>query len=117
MPASVDTAPDDATEAAARLTAWFQAEGPLVMDEADLDDVQTVLAGYKRLLAEREPLRPEYGMRVTYTSTLTAEGAVADTERQARAMLDRTKRHRDVVSAELIQRPVGDWRAVGDEHG
>lgn len=39
----------EAADAAARLQAWFQAEGPLVMDEADFDDVQTVLADNKRL--------------------------------------------------------------------
>jgi len=44
------TADDDAetADAAARLRAWFQAEGPLVMDEEDLDDVQKVLAAYER---------------------------------------------------------------------
>lgn len=41
----------EAADAAARLRAWFKAEGPLVMDEADFDDVQTVLADNKRLRA------------------------------------------------------------------
>lgn len=41
--------PYEAAEAAARLDAWFQAEGPLVMDEADFNDVQTVLAENERL--------------------------------------------------------------------
>lgn len=42
----------EAADAAARLQAWFNAEGPLVMDEADFDDVQTVLADNKRLRAQ-----------------------------------------------------------------
>lgn len=43
---------DDMYEAAAahvRLLAWFEAEGPLVMDEADFDDVQTALVDNARL--------------------------------------------------------------------
>lgn len=44
----------EAADAAARLRAWFEAEGPLVMDEADLDDVQTVLAENERMRAERD---------------------------------------------------------------
>lgn len=39
----------EAADAAARLLAWFKAEGPLVMDEADFDDVQTVLADNAQL--------------------------------------------------------------------
>lgn len=49
----------EAADAAARLRAWFEAEGTLVMDEADFDDVQTVLADYGRVLAENERLREE----------------------------------------------------------
>lgn len=44
----------EAADAAARLRAWFEAEGPLVMDEADFDDVETVLAENERLRAERD---------------------------------------------------------------
>lgn len=42
----------EAAAASARLQAWFQAEGPLVMDEADFDDVETVLADNARLRAQ-----------------------------------------------------------------
>jgi hypothetical protein len=101
--------------AAARLRAWFEdTSGPLVMDEADFDDVETVLADYERAMAERKQLRDEYGIRVTYTSTRSAEGAVADTLAGALAALDRldAENRSDVISRELIQRPVGDWRKV-----
>jgi len=41
----------EAAYAAGRLRSWFQAEGTLVMDEEDLDQVQIVLADYERILA------------------------------------------------------------------
>lgn len=45
-------APDEAPYAAARLRAWFEdTEGPMVMDEADFDDVLTVLTAYERTVA------------------------------------------------------------------
>lgn len=66
-------------------------------------------------LTESEPLRDEYGIRATYISTLTAEGAVADNLYDALIALDRfdEKRGSDVVSRELVQRKVSEWRKVG----
>jgi Asp-tRNA(Asn)/Glu-tRNA(Gln) amidotransferase B subunit len=64
--------------------------------------------------AEAEKLRTEYGARVTYADTLTAEGPIADTLDEAlEALADfDAKGHANVVSRELVQRPVGDWREV-----
>lgn len=107
-----DTTTHEVAAAAARLRAWFQdTSGLMVMDEADFDDVQTLLADYERRAAE--PLHDEFGLRVVYTSTEIFEGAVAETEAEARATLaglddeDRA----DVVSRTLIHRKVTDWEA------
>jgi hypothetical protein len=45
--------------AAAKLRAWFKAESPLVMNKENLDDVQTVLADYERVLAENARMRQD----------------------------------------------------------
>jgi hypothetical protein len=72
-----------------------------------LDDV-------KRARAELAELHTEYGARVTYTDTLTAEGPIADTLDEAlEALADfDAKGHANVVSRKLVQRPVGDWREL-----
>lgn len=84
-------------------------------------EIQRDLRGreIEKLRAELDQLRPEYGIRITYTSTLTEEAPVADTEPEARAVLDRllAERRPDIVSAELIQRKVSEWREIGDARG
>lgn len=71
----------------------------------------------RAVLAEREQLRDEYGIRVTFTSTRTVEAAVGVYLVDALEALDRfDPEHRtDVVSRETIQRKVGDWRKAGGE--
>lgn len=73
----------------------------------------------RELLAEREQLRDEYGIRADFTDTTSAEGAVADNLGDALRALDEfDAKHGDrVVNRELVQRPVGDWRKVGGDRG
>ena len=110
----------EADAAAARLRAWFEdTKGPMVMDEADFDDVLTVLNAYDKDRAALSQLRPEYGARVTYTDTLTAEGPIGDDAGEARARAADLAENSAVVSVILLQRPVGDWQNVerGDDRG
>lgn len=103
------------------IKAWHTAHpGP----NAYLDDrtqMRIVLAAaltlHDQRAEQRGQLRPEYGIRATYTSTLSSEGPVAETLGDALKRLDEFDAmhgHR-VVSRELVVRPVGDWRKV-DEH-
>lgn len=64
-----------------------------------------------------EPLRPEYGIRAEWISTRSSEGPVAETLDDALQALEQfDARHGDrVVSRALIERPVGDWRVLGDD--
>jgi len=58
------TADDDAetADAAARLRAWFEdTDGPMVMDEADFDDVLKVLAAYERGAAAQPAAEQNHG--------------------------------------------------------
>lgn len=66
---------------------------------------------------EREQLRPEFGVRADFLDTTTAEFTVADNLGDALRALDEfDARHGDkVLSRELVERPVGEWRKVGGE--
>lgn len=77
----------EAADAAARLQAWFQAEGPLVMDEADFDDVQAVLADYGRVLAENARLRAQAATDVRVVDATLNAWAVADQTKLSNALL------------------------------
>ena len=77
----------EAADAAARLRAWFEAEGPLVMDEADFDDVQTVLADYGRVLVENERLRAQAATDVRVVDATLKAWAVADQAKLSNALL------------------------------
>jgi hypothetical protein len=82
--------------------------------EFDVPDVLELLDDVDRLRAAAAKLRTEYGARVTYADTLTAEGPIADTldeALEALAAFD-AKGHANVVSRELVQRPVGEWHGV-----
>jgi len=80
---------------------------------------QELVAEAKRARAELAKLRPEYGARVTYTDTLTAEGPIGDDAGEARARAADLAENSAVVSVTLLQRPVGDWQNVekGDGRG
>lgn len=101
-------ATDPKTDAAAVLRNLLKHE-PGIFTTAERDALRAVLT-------ERDQLRPEYGLRITYTSTLTEEGAVAETLGDALAALDQldAAQRPDVVSRMIIQRPVGQWHEIGD---
>lgn len=64
------------------------------------------------VLAAMPPLTDEYGMRITYVSTHTAEGAIADTlagALEALAAFDAQGR-KSVLSRTLRVRKVGQWQ-------
>lgn len=77
----------EAADAAARLHAWFKAEGPLVMDEANFDDVQTVLADYGRVLAENARLRAQAATDVRVVDATLKAWAVTDQAKLSNALL------------------------------
>lgn len=104
----------DALVVAARLAIDAYIDSLSEYEGIDRDDeARAIVAAVLTQLA----LTDEYGIRVFYTSTLTEERTVADTLGEALAALDRfdAQGRRDVVSRELIQRPVGEWRKIGKE--
>jgi hypothetical protein len=82
-----------------------------------IGDLRGVFDELREARAEQPRLRTEYGARVTYTDTLTAEGPIADTLDEAlEALADfDAKGHATVVSRELIEREVTGWREVGSK--
>lgn len=70
-----------------------------------------------RQAEQRKALRPEYGVRVVYTSTRMREEAVSDNADDAREQAAKIAENRNVVSAIPIQRPVGDWDGLGGDRG
>jgi hypothetical protein len=77
-------------------------------------EARELVAEVKRGRAQLAKLRTEYGARVTYTDTLTAEGPIADTldeALEALAAFD-AKGHTNVVSRELVEREVTEWHGV-----
>jgi hypothetical protein len=99
-----------------RYIASMDAPGPF--SEKALGALRVALAEVDRLRAQQpKPLRTEYGARVTYTDTLTAEGPIADTLDEALEALAGfdAKGHANVVSRELVQREVTGWRGVGSK--
>jgi hypothetical protein len=102
-----------ASEAEMRTTvAGLTADGNWVDRDTELEQLRAQLA---------EPLSDEYGLRITFVSTLTEERAIADTLAGALDVLDAfdARDRRNVVSRELMQRPVGKWRKAEQEadHG
>ena len=90
-------------------------------DMAAIEQLRAVLgrraelvAEAKRARAELAELRPEYGVRITYTSTRMAEMPVGDDADEAADQVARIAQSRDVVAAVTIQRPVGAWKAADD---
>lgn len=78
------------------------------------DDLRALVVDAQQLRAQGT----EYGIRADFTDTTSAEFTVADNlddALEALAEFDAKHGHR-VVSRELVQRPVGDWRKVGGEH-
>lgn len=88
------------------------------LDGPEIDDLQRrILDAAHAWGADHhaaEPLRPEFGIRATYISTLTSEGPVAETLSDALEALEQfDAKHGDrVISRTLIQRPVGDWKEL-----
>jgi hypothetical protein len=73
----------------------------------------------QQIRAEQPPLSPEYGIRAEFISGPDLEVTVAETLGNALAALDEfdAKYGDAVVSRELIERPVGNWRKVGGDDG
>lgn len=113
---TTDDTAHEVADAAARLRAWFQdTSGPLVMDEADFDDVQTLLADYERRAAE--PQRTVFGLRIDYVSTLREERPAGNNLADAQTARDRIAARPDVVSCTVIGWLAGEWHEIGDGRG
>lgn len=88
------------------------------LDRPAIDDLQRRILNAMHAWADAdhagEPLRPEYGIRVVYTSTRTEERTVGETLGDALATLGWLTDRADVVSRTVIQRPVGDWHELED---
>jgi hypothetical protein len=85
------------------------------------DEARELLDENDRLRATQPPLTDEYGMRITYVSTRSVEGAIADTlagALEALAAFD-AKGRDDVLSRKLRVREVGPWKDIeeGDDRG
>jgi hypothetical protein len=97
------------------LAAIGKAQAESVAARRQLDEMhKQEVAQLRARLAE---LRTEYGARVTYADTLTAEGPIADTLDEAQKALAGfdAKGHANVVSRELVEREVTEWRGVGSK--
>lgn len=64
--------------------------------------------------AGHEQLRPEYGIRATFTSTREAEAAIGDDRDEAEARAAKLAARNDVVSAMPLRRKVTDWEELKD---
>lgn len=71
----------------------------------------------RALVAELKQLRPEYGIRAEWISTLSSEGPVAETLGDALEALEDfdAKNGAKVVSRTLIERKVTGWEAVSTD--
>lgn len=77
----------------------------------DTADLRALLADAKQLRAQGT----EYGIDATFASTRSATFTVADTLGDALKALEEFDAKRgDVVCRQLVERPVGEWRKVGD---
>lgn len=100
----------EAADAAARLQVWFQAEGPLVMDEADFDDMQTVLNERAVMVAELEQLRAQAATDVRTVDATLKAWAVADQAKLSNALLGL----RDVFIWRIVEAQVRERHAFED---
>ena len=98
------------------------AELPCSCNDADcgnytsaLTAVETLelVAEAKRASAELAKLRPEYGVRVRYTSTRIREEAISDNAGDAREQAAKVAENPNVVSAVPLKRPAGEWEELG----
>jgi len=82
-------------------------------------ETRELLAEVKRARTELAKLRPEYGVRVRYTSTRIREQAVSDNADDAREQATKVAQNRNVVSAVPLRRSVGEWEELekGDDRG
>jgi hypothetical protein len=102
----------EADYAAARLRAWFDASGPLEMDEEDLDQVKAVLEAYCNIRANQPQLRPEYGLRTTFIGGSVCEEALGTNPEYVRERIAQIEAEgrADVLEREPLQRKVSGWK-------
>lgn len=86
----------------------------VALDQANVGDIQRLARRAETAERALADLTPEFGIRATYLSGRIAEYTVADNLAAALVELDRfdAKRGPDVVSRQLMQRTVGEWKAV-----
>lgn len=80
-------------------------------------DVVRKLVHSVELARAAEPLRDEYGIRATYTSTREVEAAIGPGRDEAEARAAQLATRDNVVSAVPLQRKVGEWHELGGDRG
>lgn len=79
------------------------------------NDLAELVGEYGAALDELRALATEYGIDATFASTRSVTFTVADTLGDAlKALEEFDAKRRDVACRQLVERPVGEWRKVGD---